>query len=74
MPSLTIRAVPEAVVARVKAAAARHGVSMEQELRGMLERTYADKGETLRLLRALWPERAEVSPATLKQWRDEGRP
>ncbi len=74
MANLTIRSVPEAVVARVKTAAQRNGRSMEQELRHLLETTYADKESTLTRMRALWPRTTEVTPEDVREWRDAGRP
>ena len=72
--SLTIRAVPEAVVARVKSAARRNGRSMEQELRHLLQTAYADKETTLARLRSLWPPATEVTTADVRDWREQGRP
>lgn len=74
MSNLTIRGVPEAVVARVKSSAQRNGRSMEQELRHLLETTYADKESTLARMRALWPPASAVTPEDVRGWRESGRP
>lgn len=42
MPALHIRDVPEETVAAIKRRAARHGYSVQQELRAVLERAAAE--------------------------------
>jgi plasmid stability protein len=54
MATFTIRHVPEAVVERLKAAAKRHGRSMEQEVRALLELRYTARPEMTARIRERW--------------------
>ena len=73
MGTLTIRNVPDAVVERIKAAARQSGVSMEQELRDLLQRRYAHRSEILSRVRDRWPALPETTPDEVERWRDSGR-
>lgn len=54
MGQVLIRQIPDETVARLKAKAARHGRSLEAELRAILEHSVAEpKDEILRLREAL---------------------
>lgn len=54
MGQVLIRQIPEETVARLKAKAARHGRSLEAELRSILEHAVAEpKDEILKLREAL---------------------
>lgn len=76
MATLTIRNVPADVVQRVKEKAARHGRSMEQELRLHLEQAYRRREETLQRIEERWqqlPDSAKASPDEIEAWIREGR-
>jgi antitoxin FitA len=74
MPTLTIRSVPEHVVRSLKTRAARHGRSMEQEVREMLEDQLAERASVLDQIRAMWPkQRRRPSAAEVDQWLETGR-
>jgi plasmid stability protein len=73
MAAITIRNLPAAVVQRIKRSAKRNGVSMEQELRTLLESRYGSREVLLETLR----RRADTLPAVtaeeIEAWRHEDR-
>jgi plasmid stability protein len=71
--SVTIRRLPDELVARIKAAAAAHGHSLEQELRDTLAARYATRQEILDTVRQRWEHLPEVSAAEIDAWVDTGR-
>ena len=73
MASVTIRRLPDELVARIKAAAAAHGCSLEQELRDTLAARYATRQEVLDTVRAHWGRLPEVGAADIEAWLDTGR-
>lgn len=73
MPTLTIRKVPRAVIARAKKAAAQSGRSMEQEIRDLLERRYAPRRDILKAIRASWRELPPSSAKEVARWVETGR-
>lgn len=73
MATLTIRNVPEAVVERLKAVAERHGRSMEQEVRELLQQRFVLKEEALRRIEESWPGRPKAGAAEIAAWIAEGR-
>lgn len=73
MGTLTIRNLPDDLVERLKAAAAAHQRSMEQEVRELLQRRYAPKAEVLARLRSRWGQLPRTSAEDVRQWREEGR-
>jgi plasmid stability protein len=73
MATLTIRNVPEEIVARVKTSAAQHGHSMEQELRSLIERRYRSREDVLRQIEARWKDLPKASPEEIERWIGEGR-
>jgi plasmid stability protein len=74
MSTLTIRNLPEHVVAHIKEAARAQGHSMEQEVRETLARRYADRDVVLQRLRQRWPALPETDADALRQWRKADRP
>jgi plasmid stability protein len=74
MATITIRHVPDEVVERLKAVAKGKGISMEQEVRELLETRYAAKAEIIERIRQRWEELPPTSAAEVNAWRDVGRP
>jgi antitoxin FitA len=73
MATLTIRNVPDEVVARIKNAAAQKGHSMEQEVRELLEVRFQAKNEALRRIRERWKDLPETTPEEIERWIEMGR-
>jgi plasmid stability protein len=73
MGSVTIRNLPEGVVAEIKAAAALHGRSLESELRELLQRRYRSREEVLTLVRERWNELPRVTAKQVDAWIEAGR-
>ena len=76
MANLTIRNVSDEVIERVKNKAARHGRSMEQELRLHIEQGYQAREDVLRRIEERWrqlPDNAKASPEEIEGWIREGR-
>lgn len=74
MSTLTIRNLPDEVVAHIKEAARAHGHSMEQEVREALARRYGDRRAVLRHIRQRWAELPDTGAEEIRKWRDAGRP
>ena len=70
MASVTIRRLPDDLLARIKAAAAAHGRSLEQELRESLAARYPTRDEVLVAIRERWAGLPEVSPERIDSWVD----
>ena len=73
MPSVTIRKLPDDLVARIKAAAAANDRSLEQELRETLASTYASRTEILDRAVARWPDLPAVESHKIDEWIETGR-
>ena len=73
MATLTIRNVPDEVVARLKKVAANKGHSMEQELRELLKTRYPSRGEVLDRVEQRWETLPPVSAEEIDQWIAEAR-
>jgi len=68
--SVTIRRLPDDLLARIKAAAAAHGRSLEQELRESLAARYPTRDKVLVAIRERWAGLPEVSPERIDSWVD----
>ena len=73
MATLTIRNVPDEVVARLKKVAANKGHSMEQELRELLKTRYPARAEVLDRVEENWKNLPPVSAEEIDQWIAEAR-
>ena len=73
MATLTIRNVPDEVVARLKKVAANKGHSMEQELRELLKTRYPTRAEVLDRVEENWKNLPPVSAEEIDQWIAEAR-
>jgi len=75
MPTLTIRNVPAGVVARIKKSAAAREVSMEQEVRSLLDICYRDREALRRAVRAsVARQHRPVTAAEVAAGKAFGRP
>ena len=68
MATLTIRNVPDEVVARLKKVAANKGHSMEQELRELLKTRYPTRVEVLDRVEENWKNLPPVSAEEVDKW------
>ncbi|MFM6122126.1 MAG: FitA-like ribbon-helix-helix domain-containing protein [Sphaerospermopsis kisseleviana] len=73
MATITIRNIPDELVERIKHLAGQKGVSMEQEVRDLLQKRYGQRDEVLTRIR----QRVEVLPMEaenrVQSWKSEGR-
>ena len=73
MATLTIRNVPEDVVARLKKVAANNGHSMEQELRELLKTRYPSKEAAIASMRESWKTMLPTPREQADKWLEETR-
>ena len=73
MASLTIRNLPDDLMERLKETAFRHGRSMEQELRLLLQSRYTKRSELLDRVRGQWDDAVAPKPGEVDRWRQTGR-
>ena len=73
MPTLTIRNVPEDVVARLKRAAANNGRSMEQEVRELLNTRYPSKEAAIASMRESWKTMPPTPKEQVDKWLEDTR-
>jgi len=74
MPTLTIRNVPPGIVRSLKSRAGRHGRSMEQEVREIIEEHVAERRAVLEQIEASWGEqRRRPTAAEVDRWLETGR-
>lgn len=73
MATLTIRDVPDELVDRIKLFAERKGISIEQEIRDLLQSRYVQRGVVIDRIRRRW-NTLPVQPANkLQDWKEQGR-
>ncbi len=74
MATLTIRNVPDELVERIKQLAEHKGISMEQEVRDLLQSRYVQRSAAIGRIR----QRSETLPvqaaSQLREWKEQGRP
>lgn len=73
MATITIRNLPADLLERLRETAARHGHSMEQEVRVLLQTRYMERSEILDQIRSGWDAYKAPSARALQRWRDKGR-
>jgi plasmid stability protein len=74
MPTLTIRNMPPRVVQSLKVLAHRHGRSMEQEVRELIEEHVVERLAILEQIEASWGEQhRRPSAAEVDSWLEVGR-
>jgi antitoxin FitA len=73
MATITIRNISDELVDRIKRMAGQKGISMEQEVRDLLQKRYGQRDEVLARIR----QRVEVLPmeaeSRVQSWKSEGR-
>lgn len=74
MGTLTIRNLPNELIGRIKQSAQHKGVSMEQEVRELLQSRYASRKSILLRIRERWEDLPDTSSDEIQRWRVEGRP
>lgn len=72
--TITIRNVPDEVVDRIKHLAGQKGVSMEQEIRDLLQCRYEQRGAVLDRIRQRWEALPIQSVEPMQDWKEQGRP
>ena len=74
MATITIRNISDELLDRIKRLAGQKGISMEQEVRDLLQKRYGQRDEVLARIR----QRAETLPvepeSRVQTWKSEGRP
>jgi antitoxin FitA len=74
MATITIRNISDELLARIKRLAGQKGISMEQEVRDLLQKRYGQRDEVLARIR----QRAQALPmeaeSRVQTWKSEGRP
>ena len=73
MGTLTIRNLPDELIKKIKKSAKRHELSMEQEVREVLKKTYINKIEIIDHIINSWNDTFAPSPEEAEQWRNNRR-
>ena len=74
MPTLTIRNLSPRIVQSLKSLARRHGRSMEQEVREVIEDHVAEREAVLEQIEATWgTQRRRPTAAEVDRWLETGR-
>lgn len=74
MATLTIHDVPDELVDRIKRLAEQKGISIEQEIRDLLQSRYVQRRVVIDRIRQRW-QTLPVQPASqLQDWKEQGRP
>lgn len=74
MANITIRNVPDELVQRIKQLAAQKGISMEQEIRDLLQSRYEQRSVVLERIRQRWKSLPLQSADEVQSWKEQGRP
>lgn len=74
MATITIRNVPDEVVDRIKRLAEQKGISMEQEVRNLLQNRYVQRDLVVQRIRQRWETLPVQSASQLQGWKEQGRP
>jgi len=74
MATITIRNVPDELVNRIKRLAEQKGISMEQEVRDLLQSRYVQRGEVIKRIRQRWETLPVQEASQLQEWKKQGRP
>ncbi len=72
MATITIRNVPDQLVDRIKRLAEQKGVSMEQEIRDLLQR-YVQRGAAIDRICRRWETLPVQTASQLQDWKEQGR-
>jgi antitoxin FitA len=74
MANITIRNVPDELVRRIKQLAAQKGMSMEQEIRDLLQSRYEQRSVVLERIRQRCDSLPLQSADEVQSWKEQGRP
>lgn len=74
MATITIRNLPDELVERIKRLAKDKGISMEQEIRDLLQSRYVNRREVIERIRRRCETLPAQSAADVTSWKDQGRP
>ena len=74
MATITIRNVPAQLVDRIKRLAEQKGVSMEQEIRDLLQSRYVQRGAAIDRIRRRWDTLPVQTASQLQDSKEQGRP
>jgi antitoxin FitA len=73
MATITIRNIPNKLVNRTKSLAEQKGISMEQEVRDLLKKRYAQREQVLTRIRQQAETLLMESESRVQSWKTEGR-
>lgn len=68
MAGLTLRELPEDLIERIKAAATLHGRSVEEEIRILVQDTFAAEQPLLEVIEDRWRDRPKASRQEIREW------
>jgi antitoxin FitA len=74
MATITIRNISDELVERIKRLAGQKGISMEQEVRDLLQKRYGQRDEVLARIRQRTETLPIESESRVQNWKSEGRP
>lgn len=74
MATITIRNVPDELVNRIKRLAEQKGISMEQEVRDLLQSRYVQRSEVIKRIRQRSRTLPPQEASQLQDWKEQGRP
>lgn len=74
MATITIRNVPDQLVERIKQLAEQKGISMEQEVRDLLQSRYMQRSAVIARIRQRWNTLPIEAASHLQDWKQQGRP
>ncbi|MHC5612947.1 MAG: FitA-like ribbon-helix-helix domain-containing protein [Nostoc sp.] len=73
MATITIRNISDELVDRIKRLAGQKGISMEQEVRDLLQKRYGQRDEVLARIRQRAKTLPMESESRVQTWKSEGR-
>lgn len=73
MATITIRNVPDELVDQIKRRAEQKGISMEQEVRNLLQSRYVQRDAVVQRIRQRWETLPVQSASELQDWKMQGR-
>ncbi|MEH1765935.1 FitA-like ribbon-helix-helix domain-containing protein [Nostoc sp.] len=74
MATITIRNISDELVDRIKRLAGQKGISMEQEVRDLLQKRYGQRDEVLTRIRQRAKALPMESESRVQTWKSEGQP
>jgi antitoxin FitA len=73
MAAITIRNISEELVDRIKLLAEQKGISMEQEVRDLLQTRYGQRAEVIERIRQRAENLPTVQESLIQTWKEAGR-